>query len=168
MAARAGAATGLLAVARLKQDVSWRTAEAEIRGIATRLQTDYPGTNARTQMWIQPFLLEVIGGMGAQFLILITAVGFVLLTACANVASMLLARGADRKTEVAIRGSLGAGKRRILTQLLTESGLLSLIGGGAGVLLAVWSVDLIKSIIPARRATRPRHRRSTPACCSSR
>jgi predicted permease len=138
----------LLAVARLKPNVSWLTAEAEIRGIAARIQAEYPDTSARTQAWINPFIIQVFSGMSAQFLVLITAVGFVLLTACANVAGMLLARGADRKTEVAIRGSLGAGKRRILTQLLTESGLLSLIGGGAGVVLAVWSVDLIKSIIP--------------------
>jgi predicted permease len=137
-----------LAVARLKQRISWRTAEAEIRGIAAAIQKEYPETNARTQVWIKPFQLEVVGGMTAQFLILLIAVGFVLLTACANVASMLLARGADRKTEVAIRGSLGAGRKRILTQLLTESCLLSLIGGACGLLLAVWSVNLIKSIIP--------------------
>jgi len=138
----------LLAVARLKPDVDWRTAEAEIRGIAARLQSEYPDTNTRTQVWINPFLIQIVGGMSAQFLILITAVGFVLLTACSNVASMLLARGADRKAEVAIRGCLGAGRGRILTQLLTESGLLSLIGGVAGVILAIWSVDLIKSIMP--------------------
>jgi len=138
----------LLATARLKPEVHWMTAEAEIRGIAATLQTEYPESNTRTQVWILPFLFQVIGGMSAQTLILITAVGFVLLTACANVGSMLLARGADRKTEVAIRGSVGAGTRRILTQLLTEAGLLSLIGGAAGVLMALWSVDLIKAIIP--------------------
>jgi predicted permease len=138
----------LLAVARLKPGVHWRTAEAEIRGIAETFRTEYPVSNARTQVWILPFVYEVIGGMTAQVLILITAVGFVLLTACANVGSMLLARGADRKTEVAIRGSVGAGTRRILTQLLTEAGLLSVIGGAAGVLMALWSVDLIKAIIP--------------------
>jgi len=138
----------LLAIARLKPGIGWQTAEAEIRGIASRLQADYPNSNARTQVWIKPFIVQLVGGMGAQFLILISAVGLVLLTACANVASMLLARGADRKTEVAIRGSLGAGTRRILTQLLTESGLLSLIGGAVGVVFALWSVDLIKAIIP--------------------
>jgi predicted permease len=138
----------LLATARLKPGVRWYTAEAEIRGIAATLQAEYPTSNTRTQVWILPFLIQVIGGMSAHTLILITAVGFVLLTACANVGSMLLARGADRKTEVAIRGSLGAGTRRILTQLLTEAGLLSLIGGAAGVLMALWSVDLIKAIIP--------------------
>jgi predicted permease len=138
----------LLAVARLKPGVTWRKAESEIRGIAARIQEDYPDTNARTQVWLQPFLIEVVGGMSAHFLILISAVGFVLLTACANVASMLLARGADRKTEVAVRGCLGAGRRRILTQLLTEAGLLSLLGGVAGLLVAGWSLDLLKSIIP--------------------
>jgi len=137
-----------LAVARLKPGVAWRKAESEIRGIAARLQEEYPDTNARTQVWLQPFLIQVVGGMSAQFLILITAVGFVLLTACANVAGMLLARGADRKTEVAVRGCLGAGRRRILTQLLTEAGLLSLLGGVAGMLVAGWSLDLLKSIIP--------------------
>jgi predicted permease len=137
-----------LAVGRLKPGVSWRKAEAEIRGIAARLQQEYPDTNARTTVWLQPFLIQVVGGMSAQFLILITAVGFVLLTACANVASMLLARGAGRKTEVAVRGCLGAGRRRILTQLLTEAGLLSALGGAAGIFVAVWSLDLLKSIIP--------------------
>jgi len=138
----------LLAVARLKPGVSWRTAEAELRRIASTLQEEYPDSNARTQMWVLPFIAQLVGGMSAEFLILITAVGFVLLTACANVAGMLLARGADRKTEVAIRGCLGAGRRRILTQLLTESGLLSLLGGLAGVLFAFWGVDLIKAIMP--------------------
>ena len=137
-----------LATGRLKPDVHWRTAEAEIKGIAARSQKEFPNTNGRTTVWIAPFLMQMVGGLGSQLLILLTAVGFVLVTACANVASMLLARGADRQSEVAIRGSLGAGRGRILTQLLTESGLLSLLGGGAGVLLAIWCVDLIKSIIP--------------------
>lgn len=139
---------GLLAVARLKPGVGWGAAEAEIRGIASRLQQEYPETNSRTQVWILPFQTQLVGGLNAQFLILITAVGFVLLTASANVASMLLARGVGRKTEMAIRESLGAGRGRILAQLLTENGLISLLGGAAGVLLALWSIDLIRNIIP--------------------
>jgi putative ABC transport system permease protein len=138
----------LLAVARLKPGVSSRAAEAEMRGIASRLQMEYPETNSRRQVWVSPFQTEVVGGMSGQLLILATAAGFVLLAACANVAGILLARGADRRTELAIRGSLGADRRAVLTQLLTESGLLSLVGGVAGVLLTVWSIHLIKSIIP--------------------
>jgi predicted permease len=139
---------GLLAVARLKPGVSWRAAEAEIRGIASRLQEEYPATNSRTQVWILPFEAEVVGGLSTQLLILIVAVGLVLLAASANVASMLLARGASRGTEMAIRESLGAGRGRILTQLLTENALISLAGGAAGVLLALWSVGFLRSIIP--------------------
>lgn len=139
----------LLAVARLKEDVPWGSAEAELRAIAARLQEEYPTSNARTTMWVKPFLIQVVQGVGAQLFILIVAVGFVLLTACANVAGMLLARGADRKTEIAIRGAMGAGKSRILLQLMTESSLLSLLGGAAGVLLGYWCVNLIKSIAPA-------------------
>lgn len=139
---------GLLAVARLKPGVSWRAAETEIRGIASRLQEEYPATNSRTQVWIQPFQDQVVGGLSTQLLILIVAVGLVLLAASANVASMLLARGADRTTEIAIRESLGAGRGRILSQLLTENALISLLGGTAGVLLARWSVGFIRSILP--------------------
>jgi putative ABC transport system permease protein len=139
---------GLLAVARLARGVSRMAAEAEIRAIASRLRSEYPETNSRRQVWISPLQTEVVGGMSAPFLVLITAVGFVLLTACANVAGMLLARGADRRTEMAIRRSLGAGRGRILTQLLTETGVLSLLGGAAGVLLALWSIDLLKAIVP--------------------
>jgi predicted permease len=139
---------GLLAVGRLKPGVSWRAAEAEIRGIASRLQEEYPETNSRTQVWILPLQTQVVGGLRTQFLVLIAAVGFVLLTASANVASMLLARGAYRRTEMAIRESLGAGRGRIVTQLLTENALICLLGGAVGVLLATWSVDLIKTFIP--------------------
>ncbi len=139
---------GLLAVARLQPGVSWQAAEAEIRGIASRLQEEYPATNSRTQVWVQPLRDQVVGGLSTQFLILIVAVGFVLLAASANVASILLARGAHRRTELAIRESLGAGRGRILTQLLTENVLISLLGGAAGVLLALWSVGFLRSIIP--------------------
>jgi len=138
----------ILGIGRLKPGVKWRAAEAEIRTIAERLQAEYPNSNARTQVWLNPFLIQVIGDMSGQLLVLLGAVGLVLLIACANVASMLLAKGAGRQNEVAIRASLGAGRRRIVGQLLTESVLLSLLGGAAGVLLGMWSIGLLRGLIP--------------------
>lgn len=138
----------LLAVARLEPGVTWRAAEAELKAIAEPLREAYPSTNARTTMWVNPFLHQVVGGMSGQLLILLGAVGLVLLTACANVASMLLARSTERRTEVAVRACLGAGRRRILAQLLTESAVLSALGGGAGILLGYWSLGMVRGLIP--------------------
>ena len=106
----------LLGIARLAEGVSWRAAEAEIRTITARLQEQYPDSNARTHVWLNPFLRQVVGGMSGQLLVLLGAVGLILLLACANVASMLLAKGAGRQTEIAVRISLGAGRRRIIGQ----------------------------------------------------
>ena len=139
----------LLAIGRLKQGVEWKAAEAELKSISTGLQQQYPESNADTTVWINPFLRQIVGRMSGQIMVLLGAVGLVLLIAVANVASLLLARGAGRQQEVAIRASLGAGRARIFSQQLMESLLLSLLGGAAGLLLGYWSISFLRNIIPA-------------------
>ena len=139
----------LLAIGRLNDGVDWRAAETEIRGIAAQLANAHPATNVRTQMWIVPFAVAILGQHIGNLIILAITVGFVLLVACANVASLLLAKGAGRQSEMAIRAALGAGRRRIVCQMLVESLLLALLGGVAGVLMAYWSLDLLRNLIPA-------------------
>ena len=138
----------LLSVGRLRPGVEWRAAQEEMRGIASNLAELYPETNARTQVWLQPFVLEVFGSAAGRLLILGCTVGFVLLIACANVASMLLARAAGRQSEVAVRLALGSAKWRMIRQLLTENLLLAMLAGGTGVLMAVWSLDALKGLLP--------------------
>jgi predicted permease len=139
----------LLAIGRLKQGVEWKAAEAELKIISAGLQQQYPESNAGTTVWINPFLRQIVGRMSGQIMVLLGAVGLVLLIAVANVASLLLARGAGRQQEVAIRASLGAGRARIFSQQLMESLLLSLLGGAAGLLLGYWSISFLRTIIPA-------------------
>ncbi len=139
----------LLAIGRLKPGVELKAAEAELKSISAGLQQEYPETNGRTTVWINPFLRQIIGGMSGQLLVLLAAVGLVLLIAVSNVASLLLARGASRQQEVAVRASLGAGRARIFSQQLIESLLLSLMGGAAGLLLGTWSIGFLRGIIPA-------------------
>ena len=122
----------LLAIGRLERGVEWKAVEAELKGIATGLQQQYPESNAGTTVWINPFLRQIVGRMSGQIMVLLGAVGLVLLIAVANVASLMLARGAGRQHEVALRASLGAGRARIFSQQLMESLLLSLLGGAAG------------------------------------
>jgi putative ABC transport system permease protein len=139
----------LLAIGRLKTGVEWKAAEAELKSIAAVLEQQYPESNARTTVWINPFLRQIIGRMSGQLLVLLGAVGLVLLIAVANVASLLLARGAGRQQEVAIVASLGACRTRIFSQQLMESLLLSLLGGATGLLLGAWSTSFLRSVIPA-------------------
>jgi predicted permease len=136
------------AIARLEDGVTAEEAEVELRGIATQLAEAYPNTNARTNMWIEPMMERTLGGIRAALIFLLVVVGLVLLIACANVASMLLARGTERLPELALRASMGAGRRRLVRQLLTESSILSFLGGAAGFLLAFWGVGALKAILP--------------------
>jgi putative ABC transport system permease protein len=136
------------AVGRLKEAVTVQSAEADLQAIAARLAEAHPKTNAQVQVWIDPLMRRSLGGVQKFLLILLGVVGLVLLIACANVSSMLLARSTNRTSELAIRASMGAASRRLIRQLLTESLLLSAIGGLAAVLLALWAVSAIKGLIP--------------------
>ncbi len=139
---------GLVPSRRLEEGVTATEAEAELKGIAAQLAEAYPNTNARTTMYTEPMMERTLRGVRQGLVYLMFIVGLVLLIACANVAGMLLARGAQRLPELAIRGTVGADRHRLVRQLLTESLLLSLLGGAAGFLLAYWGVGVLMSIVP--------------------
>jgi putative ABC transport system permease protein len=136
-------------VGRLRDQVTVEQAEADLRGIAASLAEQYPASNAQVTVWIDPLMQRSLGYVKSFLLILLAVVGLVLLIACANVASMLLARGTTRTTELAIRASMGAGRGRLVRQLLTESMILSVLGGLIGVIFALWGVEALKERIPA-------------------
>lgn len=128
--------TSLRIFARLKPDVTLSEARAEIATITARLEERYPGTNRAVV--VTPLIENVVGDVRAPLLVLLGAVGFVLLIACANVAHMLMARSAARQKEVAVRSALGAPRKRVIRQFLTENLLLTAMGATVGLLLAVW------------------------------
>lgn len=140
---------GLGVIARLKAGVSVEQAQAGIETLNAQMRREHPNNYSQDTSFggdVLPLQELAVGGMRPTLLILLAAVFLVLLIACANLATMLLARAASREREMAIRVALGAGPLRLLKQVLTESVMLALIGGLAGILLAVWGVDLLQAI----------------------
>lgn len=136
-------------VARLKPGVTVEQAQNEMSTIARRLEQQYPATNTGWGILVQPIGAALAADAGKPVLVLFGAVGFVLLLACVNVSGLLLARASGRTKEIAIRSSLGAGRGRMVRQMLTETVLLSLIGGAVGILLAVWLIKVLRAAAPA-------------------
>src|ERR1700683_4048184 len=140
---------GLRAIGRLKPGVTIQQADADMGAIANSLTAQYPEADKGVGVGLVPLKKAIVGDVQPFLWVLLGAVGFVLLIACANVASLLLARATGRTREFAIRAALGAGKGRVIRQLLTESVLLAFAGGALGLLAAAWGTQSVLKILPS-------------------
>ena len=138
----------LLAIGRAKPGIPMEKVAAEVHTIGRRLAAQYPDQNEGVDFAAVPLHEAMVGDIRKAVYVLLGAVAFVLLIACVNVANLLLARAAARESEMAVRAALGASRPRLVRQLLTESVILSLVGAGLGLLLAVWGVEGLKSLEP--------------------
>ncbi len=134
--------------ARLKSEVTLRQAQANITAITRGLEQQYPETNRGWRAVVLPALPAMRGTVGKPLALLLAVVVIVLVLACANVAGLMLARASGRAREMAVRAALGAGRLRIIRQLLTESALLAVLGGMFGLVLSRWLLDVLRSAAP--------------------
>src|SRR6266849_5407395 len=133
---------------RLKPGVSMTQAQAELDAISARLAKSFPAENDGWAIRMVPLQQMIVGNAKSPLLVLLGAVGLVLLIACANIANLLLTRATSRAREIAVRTTLGAGRTRIVRQLLSETAVLGLLGGATGIGLAYWGVRGLSSLLP--------------------